>query len=150
MTDRFRLRSKKFFLTYPKCPITPEEALPLLSAIVSADGHIIAQEKHADDSLHLHVYLEAAETMTVNGSTTLDLEKDGVRYHGNYQSVRSRNRVMNYVKKEGNFITNIPDLSTSTATNVWTEALILATTEGPKRALELLESDPKSATKPKT
>ena len=75
--------------------------------------------------------------MTVNGSTTLDLEKDGVRYHGNYQSVRSRNRVMNYVKKEGNFITNIPDLSTSTATNVWTEALRLTPQPSPVTCLWL-------------
>jgi len=43
----FRLSTRCLFLTYPKCPVPPEEALEKLQAIVGeAAEYIVAQEDH--------------------------------------------------------------------------------------------------------
>lgn len=142
--SRFRLRSKKLFLTYPQCTVDPSEALRQLSAIVSATGHVIAKEKHADGNSHLHVYLEATETMEVTASDALDLVAgDGARFHGNYQSVRSRSAVLKYVTKDGEFITNL-DLQPSSI-SPWKRARDAALNEGLSAAIEILEECPKAS-----
>lgn len=43
---RFRLAAKSLFLTYPKCDISPEEGLEIISEKLSPEEYIIAQEKH--------------------------------------------------------------------------------------------------------
>lgn len=145
---QFRLRSKKLFLTFPKCPLSLESAKEQLlskSALVSVTGHVIAQEKHADDTLHLHVYLEAEEPLSVGSATALDLTgEDGTNYHGNYQSVRSRSRVLKYVTKDGQYLTNLGDLVPST-TNPWKRARELAASEGLAAAINFLEEEPKTS-----
>lgn len=145
---RFRLRSKKLFLTYPKCPISPQRALGVLlglPATASATGHVIAQEKHADGTDHLHVYLEASEPMVISSAQELDLTEDGKSYHGNYQAVRSSNRVKRYVTKDGNYVTNLELSSSATGENPWSKALELAKTEGTAEAISYLESESKTA-----
>lgn len=146
---RFRLRSKKLFLTYPKCPISPTRALEILLAIpatASATGHVIATEKHADGTDHLHAYLEASEPMLISSAHELDLAtEDGTTYHGNYQAVRSSNRVKRYVTKEGNYVTNLELSSSATSENPWSKALELAKTEGTAEAISYLESESKTA-----
>lgn len=145
---RFRLRSKKLFLTYPRCPITPSRALELINAIpacASATGHVIATEQHADGGAHLHVYLESSEAMVISSAQELDLTEDGTSYHGNYQAVRSSNRVKRYVTKDGNFVTNLELSSLAIPESPWTRALELAKTEGAAEAISFLESDPKTS-----
>lgn len=140
----FRLRSKKLFLTYPRCPIAPEEALRQLAAVVSATGHVVAEEDHADGGKHLHVYLEAELPMQVNGASVLDLvDGSGSTYHGNYQSVRSRSAVLKYVTKDGKYVTNL-DVS-PTGSNPWKRAREIAASEGLAAALSSLEEEPKTA-----
>lgn len=144
MAQRFRLRSKKLFLTYPQCTVDPSEALRQLSAAVSATGHVIAREKHADGNSHLHVYLEADNPMEVNSSDALDLtDSTGTKYHGNYQSVRSRSAVLKYVTKDGEFITNL-DLAPSSI-SPWKRARDAATNDGLSAAIAILEEDPKAS-----
>ena len=143
MAQRFRLRSKKLFLTYPQCTVDPSEALRQLSAVVSATGHVIAREKHADGNSHLHVYLEAAETMVINAAEDLDLTVDGTTYHGNYQAVRSSSAVKKYVTKDGDFITNL-NLEPSTI-SPWKRARDAATSDGLSAAIAILEECPKAS-----
>lgn len=143
MAQRFRLRSKKLFLTYPQCTVDPSEALRQLSARVSATGHVIAREKHADGHFHLHVYLEAEETMVVNSAEELDLTADGTTYHGNYQAVRSSSAVKKYVTKDGEFITNL-DLTPSSI-SPWKRARDAAASDGISAAIAILEEDSKAS-----
>lgn len=140
----FRLRSKKLFLTYPKCTVDPSEAFRQLSAIVSATGHVIAREKHADGTDHLHVYFEAEEPMQVYGADVLDLKGPNQEtFHGNYQAVRSRSAVLKYVTKDGDFITNL-DLAPSSI-SPWKRARDAATSDGLSAAIAILEEDPKAS-----
>ena len=141
--SRFRIRSTRLFLTYPKCPILPAEALAQVSRVVSPTGWIVAKEKHADGTDHLHVYLESTEPMVVVSATALDLKNEETTYHGNYQAARSRNAVKKYVQKDGEFISNID--TPTTKENPWKRAREVATTEGLAAALEVLSEDPTTA-----
>ena len=63
---KFRIRSKKLFLTYPKLPTIGGlddaflESLRESFGVKSDDtwGYLLAEEKHADGTPHIHVYLE--------------------------------------------------------------------------------------------
>jgi len=91
-------------LTYPQCPLSPQEALELLQKVHSTPikDYVVAQEEHKDGSLHLHAYLRYASR--VSWSTRL---WDISNYHGNYQQAKSWKAVLAYCKKGGNFISNI-------------------------------------------
>ena len=54
---RFRICSRSWFLTYPKCSLGKEEALALLKAKRPAKGIVVARELHEDGTPHLHAYV---------------------------------------------------------------------------------------------
>lgn len=107
----FKLRGRHFFLTYPRCDLEKQDCLDQLQEEFDIKGFIVAQEKHADEGLHVHVYMETAKRVcvTVRGKFSLwghslDETKE---YTGNYQVVRDSLRVQKYCKKDGDFITNL-------------------------------------------
>ena len=102
----FRLRTKKFFLTYPQLPNLPdleEIALSTFESVFITDRkdfkYLISTESHVDGNPHLHVFLEFGLPQGIYSSTKLDLIIDGKTYHGNYQSVRSEHATMQYIIK---------------------------------------------------
>lgn len=144
----FRLYSKQFFLTYPKCPLRPTLALEMIALIISGksrdiEEYIVAQEKHQDGTDHLHIYLKLDEKLSVRESTLFDLDEE---YHGNYQSVRSPNRVKKYCTKGGNYIADPPITTTSsTGSTVWMKARLLAKENKMEEAMEMLESNERAS-----
>lgn len=96
----FRLTGKQFFLTYPKCDLSKEKAKDLLDSILDPVHLIIARELHSDQTYHLHIYVKNRRKINVKRQDYFDL--DG--YHGNYQTVRDKNKVVTYVKKGGDFL----------------------------------------------
>lgn len=107
----FRLNSGQLFLTYPKCDLEPAEALLLLQAKLDFEDYVVAQEKHADGTNHLHCYLRRGPGKKFNIRRPEFLDLSG--HHGNYQTVRSAQAVQKYCKKEGTFLTNIEVRSAS-------------------------------------
>lgn len=108
-TRQFRLQAKNFFLTYPQCPISPQDALTHLLPIFEPLGLktlIIGQEQHQDGNLHLHCLVMCAEKGHFRRASFADLPG----HHGNYQACRSPTRTAFYVKKKGNFIVHGADL----------------------------------------
>jgi len=103
----FRLNAQQLFLTYPKCPLTPQQALDALSSTMRIDKYLICQEQHQDSSLHLHCYLKLQKKINLKDPNALDLPGPQDTYHGNYQGVRSAKGVIQYLKKDGNYLTNI-------------------------------------------
>jgi len=99
----FRMASKSFFLTYPQCPITKEEALAMLKAKLAPKpirGIVVAAELHEDGSPHLHAYILLEKQLETVNPRYWDLGE----YHGNYQKARDINAVVKYIKKDGNII----------------------------------------------
>lgn len=89
--------AKGWFLTYPKCPLTPHDVLLHLRALHNPAivEYVIATESHADGTPHVHAFVQYS-TKIVFGAHRWDI--DG--YHGNYQKARSWRCCEVYIKKD--------------------------------------------------
>lgn len=113
---KFRIRSKKLFLTYSQIKdlqnikelVLEKLKLKFLKLKNESNfNYIISCEKHEDSGIHVHVYLEFSTTIDIIKSDFLDLEIDDKNYHGNYQSGKKKWSLINYVIKDNNYITNM-------------------------------------------
>lgn len=105
-TKKFRLRTKKFFLTYPQLPKVEDlesQALEQFEKIfmMTRDefGYLMSVEYHEDGNPHLHVYLEFNLAQGIYSESKLDLVFSGETYHGNYQAVKSEHGTIQYILK---------------------------------------------------
>jgi len=101
----FRLNAKNLYLTYPKCPLEKSVVLEQLSIILTRvsktlEHYAIAQEKHKDDSLHLHVILWINSKVNFKNANFADLNGESTVYHGNYQGLKLEKQCVTYVMKE--------------------------------------------------
>jgi hypothetical protein len=83
----------------------------LLNKFDCIDKYIISQEEHADEpekGKHIHAYICFTKKINITCPRKLDLVDpiSGKVYHGEYQAVKNQNNVIQYVKKDGNFICN--------------------------------------------
>jgi hypothetical protein len=135
----FRLTGKKLFLTYSKTSISKEECLLQLSVILnnSIKDYIITQEKSsADGGRDLHVYLNLTKKVNIISTNKLDLKLDsGEKVHGRYETVRNKEDVIHYIRKSGDFITNLFNSS-----DIYVELYRLAKEESIDAAMKYLES----------
>ena len=111
----YRLRTTKFFLTYPQLPNLPnlqEIALSSFEHIFKMKRRdfkfLISTELHEDGNPHLHVYLEFGLPQSIYSANKLDLEFDSKMYHGNYQAVKSPHATKQYIIKS---VDNINELN---------------------------------------
>lgn len=140
---QFRLRGKKFFLTYSQLNIIELEQAKdlileqLIDKLPKINQYIVAEEKHKDGGTHFHVYLEFNQRAEIFGQNYLDLEFDGIKYHGNYVTVKKKDECMRYVAKVGNFIADpeIPFLDGELYTN-YKEFLLKLYEKGGRSAAE--------------
>jgi len=100
----FRLSGKHLFLTYAKCAIPREEVLAQIIEKLkknNVENYVISTEKHKDESEHVHCYINLGTACDIRDARKLDLEKEGKKYHGNYQTCRKYENVQRYLIKEG-------------------------------------------------
>lgn len=57
MENKFRLNAINVLFTYPQCPLAKEEVYDFLVAKFDPQHILVAHEKHADGSPHLHAFL---------------------------------------------------------------------------------------------
>ena len=97
------MRSSKYFLTWPQNDETKETVLLRVRRLF--DGMlkyaVVCQELHVDGNPHLHAIIVLKEPYVV---TRCDFFDQLTGRHGNYQSCRSPKKVLEYVCKDGNYI----------------------------------------------
>lgn len=108
-TPGFRLNALQLFLTYPQCSISKELMLQKLKAIYDIDKYIISQEKHEDGNLHLHCYVKLNKVINIRNDKKFDVMEGDKTYHPNIQSCKAPKKVMSYVIKDKDYITNIEE-----------------------------------------
>lgn len=92
---------KGWFLTYPQCTVSKEDALEFFKTL-NIEEAVVCEEKHEDGNPHVHAYIKLEHGIDVKKAPTyFDLNE----FHGNYQAARSWRACQEYVKKDGNFIT---------------------------------------------
>lgn len=107
----FRINAKKLFLTYSRTNLTPPEVLAQLSTKFSSniEKYVICQENHAEEpelGAHIHAFLEFPKKINISSPRKLDLFENNKPVHGEYQAAKNTQNVINYIKKDGNYITN--------------------------------------------
>lgn len=107
--QKFRLSSKSFFLTYPRCRLSKERALGKLTALVEDCSYaVVGHELHEDGFPHLHALVQVEEKLETRNPGFFDLEdsedEDAALYHGNYQGARDAGEVRGYCTKSGDFV----------------------------------------------
>jgi len=95
MVKGFKLAAKNFFLTYPKCTMSREDALACLHKRVDIEYACIARELHEDGTPHLHVLLCCKKKVSSRSAKYFDLAE----FHGNYQAARKTDDVLEYINK---------------------------------------------------
>ena len=104
-------KAKGWFLTYPQCPCTPQSCLDDLVDKFALKGikieeYVICTEKHQDGNSHLHAFIKLSKRVRFK-KDLFDFCCEGKDYHGHYEVSKSWRAVIEYVKKDGEYITNI-------------------------------------------
>ena len=141
---RFRISAKNLFLTYSQVheELTCEEVLCQLKLKVHVNHYLIAREHHKKEGVHIHVLLELHSKCDTRDSSYLDITYKGKVFHGNYQRVRNKQKVQQYIVKDGNFIKNaeyqvfIKKGTTNVLITIEEHILELARKEGVRNALK--------------
>lgn len=107
----FKLRGKNFFFTYPKCDERLETIRDNIIRIFSELGrvvgkYIIASERHEDGDLHRHCYFGLDDEVREPRCSSSKFDIGG--HHPNIQTCRSAEKVIRYVIKDDDYITNVP------------------------------------------
>nr|AFX60751.1 REP [Macroptilium yellow spot virus] len=105
----FRINAKNYFLTYPQCSLTKEEALSqLLNLSVPTNKKFIkiARELHENGQPHLHVLIQFEGKFQCKNNRFFDLVSPtrSAHFHPNIQGAKSSSDVKSYVEKDGDTI----------------------------------------------
>nr|UUV61420.1 C1 [Tomato mottle leaf curl virus] len=108
-TKRFQINSKNYFLTYPKCTLSKEEALSQLLALQTPTNKLfvrVSRELHEDGEPHLHVLIQFEGKYNCKNNRFFDLISPtrSAHFHPNIQGAKSSSDVKTYVEKDGDFI----------------------------------------------
>lgn len=105
----FRIAAKKLLLTYSQVPLklSPEEVIDQLDRRIPIDRYVIGIEYHEDGNKHFHVVLIAKTRQDLRSTRAFNIEFEGETYRCNCQGIRYLAATVNYVTKEGSFITNM-------------------------------------------
>lgn len=138
---KFRLQSRKFFLTFPQCAVTKEQAQERLVSRFpdQMEWFIIGEEKHADGTPHLHLALCFKEKMQV---TKVDYFDFIGGKHGNYQTMRSQRKCVEYVIKGGIYASNGIDVDAVLKKKASKSATVALMLKEGKTIKEVEEEDP--------
>lgn len=104
----FRFNAQTVYLTYSqtKQRMTPAWLLMQIATKAEVTEHLICQEQHKDGGYHLHAYFKFAKKLDTKSSKFFDI-KYYSSYHPNIQRVKKKWLLFKYIKKDGEYITNI-------------------------------------------
>lgn len=114
-SKRLRFSAKNFFLTYPQCSITKEDAMAQLIALPLPSNKKfirVAIELHGDGRPHLHVLIQLGDKLHITNKRLFDLHQhqSSHGFHPNMQSAKSSLDVKVYVEKGGDYVGSIDEL----------------------------------------
>ncbi|AGR84126.1 Rep [East African cassava mosaic Malawi virus] len=106
---RFQINAKNYFITYPRCSLTKEEALSQLQAL-SYPTNIkfirVCRELHQDGVPHLHVLIQFEGKFQCTNPRFFDLisPSRSTHFHPNIEGAKSSSDVKAYIEKGGEFL----------------------------------------------
>nr|QIH45334.1 replication protein [Emilia yellow vein virus] len=106
---KFRINAKNYFLTYPHCSLTKEEALSQLKDLETPTNKLfirICRELHEDGTPHLHVLIQFEGKFQCKNQRFFDLisPNRSAHFHPNIQGAKSSTDVKTYMEKDGDVL----------------------------------------------
>nr|AGQ49461.1 replication associated protein [Tomato yellow leaf curl virus]AML61060.1 replication associated protein [Tomato leaf curl Sudan virus]ALN12566.1 replication associated protein [Tomato yellow leaf curl virus]ALN12572.1 replication associated protein [Tomato yellow leaf curl virus]ALN12578.1 replication associated protein [Tomato yellow leaf curl virus] len=106
---RFKINCKNYFLTYPHCSLTKEEALSQLQNLNTPVNKLyikICRELHENGEPHLHVLMQFEGKYQCTNQRFFDLVSTtrSAHFHPNIQGAKSSSDVKSYIDKDGDTI----------------------------------------------
>nr|QZX45766.1 replication-associated protein [Chilli leaf curl virus] len=106
---RFPIYAKNYFLTYPQCSLTKEEALSQIKNLATPTNKLfirVSRELHENGEPHLHVLIQFEGKFKCQNNRFFDLVSTtrSAHFHPNIQGAKSASDVKAYVEKDGDFI----------------------------------------------
>nr|AIT42273.1 replication associated protein [Tomato mottle wrinkle virus]AIT42277.1 replication associated protein [Tomato mottle wrinkle virus] len=106
LPKRFKISSKNYFITYPKCSLTKEDALSQLQALQTPTNKKfikICRELHENGEPHLHVLIQFEGKYQCTNNRFFDLVSPtrSTHFHPNIQGAKSSSDVKSYIDKDG-------------------------------------------------
>ncbi|AIR77190.1 replicase protein [Jatropha leaf crumple virus] len=103
---RFIINAKNYFLTYPRCSLTKEEALSQIRGLqtpTSPKFIKICREIHENGEPHLHVLIQFHGKYKCQNQRFFDLVSPtrSAHFHPNIQGAKSSSDVKSYIDKDG-------------------------------------------------
>ncbi|AXU39866.1 replication-associated protein [Corchorus yellow vein Cuba virus] len=103
---RFLVNAKNYFITYPKCSLTKEEALSQIQNLetpVNKKFVKICRELHENGEPHLHVLIQFEGKFKCQNNRFFDLVSPSrsAHFHPNIQGAKSSSDVKSYIDKDG-------------------------------------------------
>nr|AHN95439.1 replication-associated protein [Tomato yellow leaf curl virus-Oman] len=107
--NRFKINAKNYFLTYPKCSLTKEEALSQLLNLQTPTSKKfirICRELHENGIPHLHVLIQFEGKFQCKNNRFFDLTSPtrSAHFHPNIQGAKSSSDVKTYMEKDGDIL----------------------------------------------
>ena len=115
----FKISQKSFFITYPQCGELTKEKVLQFFTLLGAEKYAICRELHKDGNPHIHALIVFEKKFNSRNQKVFDI--DGK--HGKIEPLKSQPKALEYIKKDGDFITNIEEEkrnenTTKSSTNV--------------------------------
>nr|AGH27813.1 AC1 protein [Tomato yellow leaf curl virus] len=109
MPRLFKIYAKNYFLTYPNCSLSKEEALSQLKNLETPTNKKyikVCRELHENGEPHLHVLIQFEGKYQCKKQRFFDLVSPNrsADFHPNIQAAKSSTDVKTYVEKDGDFI----------------------------------------------
>nr|AGH27843.1 AC1 protein [Tomato yellow leaf curl virus] len=109
MPRLFKIYAKNYFLTYPNCSLSEEEALSQLKNLETPPNRKyikVCRELHENGEPHLHVLIQFEGKYQCKNERFFDLVSPNwsAHFHPNIQAAKSSTDVKTYVEKDGDFI----------------------------------------------
>ncbi|AAD10465.1 putative replicative protein [Sida golden mosaic Florida virus-USA] len=106
---RFKVSAKNYFLTYPKCSLSKEEALSQLKNLntpVKKKYIRVCREFHENGEPHLHMLVQFEGKYQCTNNRFFDLVSPSMStpFHPNIQGAKSSSDVKSYIEKDGDIL----------------------------------------------
>nr|1L2M_A Chain A, Rep protein [Tomato yellow leaf curl Sardinia virus]1L5I_A Chain A, Rep protein [Tomato yellow leaf curl Sardinia virus] len=108
-SGRFSIKAKNYFLTYPKCDLTKENALSQITNLQTPTNKLfikICRELHENGEPHLHILIQFEGKYNCTNQRFFDLVSPtrSAHFHPNIQGAKSSSDVKSYIDKDGDVL----------------------------------------------
>nr|WAE43004.1 MAG: replication associated protein [Cressdnaviricota sp.] len=100
---KFRMQCKNFFLTFPQCQTTKEDALVQLKVKFPFGKFLVCHEKHMSGDDHLHVLVQLEKSINIKDCKYFDFVAG---QHGKYEPARNIRKSVEYITKKGDYVSH--------------------------------------------